>query len=459
MNPEFARNLWLQATPRRTLGLLVILAVVFAATALKTHDDLQGMLAAFFIIGVAVCLGCGAVWGSLAAGGSVLDEIRDRTWDFQRLSALTPWRMTWGKLAGAGALAGLGAGLGLLVAVAAVIINHGYLGQVAIGDGYFGLALTLAAGLAALVVLAPACAMGAALVGVRKARIEGRIATSGAVLVGLIAGLLLLNLLSSQLPQLRTAAGGGLQDLVSHDMLSFWGMTLSQAQFVAASLAVFAVWAVVGAWRLMRLELQMRNGPWVWVGFLVFAGLWRAGLAAPESGASGALLTAAAIIAVLAYAAAFVEPADPLRLRRFASEMRGLRLWRAADLAPAWVFALKLSLICGLIAALLPASSASDAPAPATIIAALSFLIRDLGVIAICRFGPRPGRGDLSAVVALALLYGVGAIVDLVIAGQGVALFSPLSPTSPVITLISGVVQASAAWTIAVRRIGAGARA
>ena len=43
-------------------------------------------------------------WGSHRAGDSVLDELRERTWDSQRMSALNPWSMTWGKLCGATAI-------------------------------------------------------------------------------------------------------------------------------------------------------------------------------------------------------------------------------------------------------------------------------------------------------------------------------------------------------------------
>ena len=47
-------------------------------------------------------------------------------------------------------------------------------------------------------------------------------------------------------------------------------------RFTSASVCVFAAWAMAGAWRLMRLELQLRNSPWVWVAFLFFAAVWRA---------------------------------------------------------------------------------------------------------------------------------------------------------------------------------------
>ncbi len=440
MNPEFQRNVWLEASPRRLVGLAVVLALVFGMVALSQFEDPSKILGLLGPAGLAVFVVCGIVWTARAAGGSVLDEVRGRTWDFQRLSALSPWAMTWGKLFGAGALAWLGALAGICVAA---VCTGAEKGAVA--------ALTMAAALAALGVFLQGCALGAALVGVRKARIEGRMASSGAVLLGLLGGVLLLTLLSHHLPQSGAGWLSGLSNLLQAPSVTFWGASLAGPQFVALSLACFAAWAVVGAWRLMRLELQMRNSPWLWVGFLLCAGAWRAGLAMAD-GPAGMTISAAVAWALLAYAAAFVEPADPIRLRRFAGAVARLRLLEAADLAPAAVFALKLTVLAAVAALALPDLGGLRPPA-GTALAALAFLSRDLGVIVFCRLGPRPGRADLTAVVSLALLYAVGAVVDHLLTPSGLALFSPFAEASPWVTFGSGLVQAIAAWVLAVRRI------
>jgi pimeloyl-ACP methyl ester carboxylesterase len=48
------------------------------------------------------------LWGTRLAANSILDEMADKTWDWQRLSILSPWTMTWGKLFGATAFAWYG---------------------------------------------------------------------------------------------------------------------------------------------------------------------------------------------------------------------------------------------------------------------------------------------------------------------------------------------------------------
>jgi hypothetical protein len=98
MNPEFQRNLWLEASPRRVAWAAVTLILIYVAAGLMARGSADGQLAALSGAGSVVFVVCGMIWGSRATGGSVLGEIADRTWDFQRLSALTPWSMTWGKL-------------------------------------------------------------------------------------------------------------------------------------------------------------------------------------------------------------------------------------------------------------------------------------------------------------------------------------------------------------------------
>ncbi len=98
MNPELRRNLWLELTPRRVTTMTVFLVLIFFASTLSgnllTPAGVAYDLYYFIVI----------VWGTWNAALSVVGEIRERTWDFQRLSALSAGEMTWGKLFGATAL-------------------------------------------------------------------------------------------------------------------------------------------------------------------------------------------------------------------------------------------------------------------------------------------------------------------------------------------------------------------
>jgi hypothetical protein len=457
VNPEFDRNLWLEAAPRRIVGLAVVLTLIYGGAVMLTNSaDPSATIAALGVAGAAVFAASGLAWAAWAAGGSILDEIRGRTWEFQRLSALTPWEMTWGKLFGAGALAWLSALTGLMAIAVANANLH--------GPGY---AVELVILLIGLAVFVQACAMGAALIGVRKARAENRTATGGAVVLGVFGGLILLSMFGASLPIGAMRGPGGVPlSLGDGPPVRWWGQLYPSLAFTSASVCVFAGWALTGAWRLMRLELQMRNSPWVWVGFLLFAAIWRAGLAPAAGGAGVQAMTAALVFIAAAYICAFVEPADAVKLRRFMATIRSGALLAAVDLAPAALFAVKLAGVAVIVYCLLPPPFTVVSPLPGALppglflptafgaLAALAFMVRDLGVITLFRFGPRAGRGDLTAVIALALLYWVGGLVGRVFLGEsGRALFSPLVTDAALISLISGAGQAVFAWVFALRRL------
>ena len=145
-----------------------------------------------------------------------------------------------------------------------------------------------------------------------------------------------------------------------------------------------------------------------------------------------------------------------VRLRQFGQSLGRSDLSRAMVLMPSTLAPVLLA--TGLvIAALLLGTphrfgSGPDGPQAAALMA---FVLRDLGVVTLFRFGPRSQRGDFGAVVALALLYIVGGVIGRAMGfGEGAAFFAPLSD-APWISLVSGLVQAAIAWTLAVRRIRA----
>jgi hypothetical protein len=456
MNPELQRNLWLEASPRRigwaaTAFLGVLAAVWLSSDGRSASEQLQALGGAGAFIFFAAAL----VWGVRLAGQSIGSEIGERTWDFQRLSALDPWAMTWGKLFGATALAWAVGGAGLLVATVAYAAQSGPAETLQ----FFISAVALA-------VLLQAAGLAAALVGVRKARVEGRIATLRSAAGGVFSVIFVLFAIGVA----SSVSGlffGGVRDFTpttDADAVRFWGAEIDRNLFVTGSLVAFAGWALVAAWRLMRLELQKQNGPLYWTAFLLFTAFWAAGqpnVNVETLGANGVEVdltaaarwaSAAAVFLIGAYAAAFAEPADRVRLRRFASG-------RALAQAPAVVPALALGAVAliSVIVSILGLSALPDTDDVTRLdvvlfVAAIGvFVLRDMAVIAYFRFGPRPKRGDFGAVLAILLLYGLGALIANAV-GDAVAVALP-SPEAPVVSLISGLVQAAVIGALALRRI------
>jgi hypothetical protein len=96
MNPEFQRNLWLNLSNGRLIMMPVVLGAIFFAASLFPSAGYEAVrhTAQFMYVVIVV------LWGTWLASRAVVGEIRDRTWDNQRMSSIPPWAMVWGKLFG-----------------------------------------------------------------------------------------------------------------------------------------------------------------------------------------------------------------------------------------------------------------------------------------------------------------------------------------------------------------------
>jgi hypothetical protein len=103
-NPEFIRNCRAQLRPAKLIGAAIIVALLSWVTAYSMEATAQGnpewakqytAMALSFLLAV---LGLG---GGLACGLSIYRERERNTFDFQRVTRLTPMELTLGKLFGA----------------------------------------------------------------------------------------------------------------------------------------------------------------------------------------------------------------------------------------------------------------------------------------------------------------------------------------------------------------------
>jgi hypothetical protein len=201
------------------------------------------------------------------------------------------------------------------------------------------------------------------------------------------------------------------------------GLTTSLFDAATISAAVFALWGVVGVHRLMRAELQERNGPGVWLAFLVFVMVWAAGFVPRELGLGAQesaftptrLLVAYAVAHTAIYVLLFSERKEAAvfrRLLRFRRLGERERLW---DEMPLWLVSLPVAAIAAALLLLQPTGEGSLLPdavvsgvsrVQKNVVASMGLLLlRDLGLVLALAFGPNPRRTEVTAAVYLALLY------------------------------------------------------
>jgi hypothetical protein len=419
MNPEFRRNLWLELTPRRVLLMTIVLALAFFAASLSGGTDYRpAWVAEMFYYFIVV------IWGSRNAALSVVGEIRDRTWDGQRLSSLSAAGMTWGKLFGSTIYNWFGGAICLAVIIVSEFVHQG-LFVAGLDIVYF----------VALGVISQAVALLASLVAVRRRQSHTRFGIFLYQTAGIIAAFAVFYLWKAADP-----AGSFITRKPASEFVEWWGQHVDARPFFLVTLALFTAWTLVGCYREMRVELKMRNGPLVWAAFLVFMGVYAAGFDAwlPRTVANSGwgavalrLALAGGTYGCLSYVMVLLEPKDRVLYRwlggelgkgRIGSFVLGLQGWMMSYLATLVLAAALFILLCR-------ADLLGDAALVAT---AFAFLTRDVGLFVLFQTFPGRRRGDFAAVAVLFALY---ALIPAILRGLGleeaVSFFLPL-PTSPI---------------------------
>lgn len=415
INPEFRRNLWLEITPYRLLGMPLVLAAVFYLSYVsddyqlgdKVRSTASGL---FFLLSL--------IWGTKLASESIMNEIRDHTWDGQRMSELTPWQLTWGKLFGSTVFTWYGAGICLLFQLLAS--NRG------MEATFKTLMVLVLAG-----ILSHAVSLQASLMAIQKERKFNKSQTAGILMFGIfVAG-----------PFFSMAYGK------EGATVSWYGLEVYYLDLLLATLLAYTCWAVTGLHHLIRLELQMKNHPWVWSAFVIFCmghigGFFqqtthgRPGISSQVlDSVSPPFLAAFFVATSLVYLLALAERKDPVALRTLAGLAAAEQWPRFFERAPRWIVTLLIAVLAGVA---VMATAAAGSPVSRLhivlfILSCIFLTIRDLGLMLFFNLAASPRRADMLLLLSLALLYGVfPAILAAMKAEQATALFWPRPDLAPV---------------------------
>jgi len=200
--------------------------------------------------------------------------------------------------------------------------------------------------------------------------------------------------------------------------ISWYGRELDAAWFAVASLVAFAAWSVVGLWRRMRVELQVRTWPAMWPLFVLFAGGWSAGFVA----GTPALVVLAGVILLAGYVPAVLEPLDPVRLRRLVAAVAARDVAATARFVPLWLVSHVIAAIAVAVAVGALMASPHEGPSPPFIfgladaaagglVAAWLFVSRDLLLLVLARLSNGGRRAFATWLLWMVLLYGVAPMI------------------------------------------------
>ncbi len=374
--PDLYRYLRSEANPTRLIAGFVTTNLI-CLSSLAAMSQVKDPWGSLFRTVMGLQLILLLTYGVLRTTTSILQERSNRTWDFQRLTPLTSFEITFGKLLGAPIFAYFL----FLVMMPWAVLATSYSTRtpwLALWQAY-RLPLSLVFLCLNLGLLFSAHSLG---------NRQGRSAISFVTVAALWTGL----------PILISVIFGGIHGSnhwLAKETLSFYGLSVSVQRFATLSSLIFGGWAFAGArWRIGEDLLEGRRF-WRFPAFLLFLAWYLFGI---EGGAGLFKQPQPRPIITLGYVTFFVYVAAFLWGERTDYWRRWLRLTSSRmNNTPVWVagYATLLA-VAGLLLLIGPRSR--------VLVLLPVFCGRDLLFLQWCRF-TRSQRAEMMAFIYLVLAY------------------------------------------------------
>lgn len=375
MNPEFQRNLYLEISTARLIGMPAFLLVIFSLTYLMDKNSLD-KVTANAAIGLYIALVL--FWGAKQTAENIFDEIRNNTWDIQKTSAMSPWSLTWGKLFGSTVYNWYG-GLLCLLVYSIATPKPEYTMQTWV---YF-----ISCGL-----LVQSLSLLVSLLSIRRKQAFN----SGLNYLFALAALFFI------VPVMLNI------DKYYDDALYWYQEEYNRSYFNANSLIIACIWTIIGIYRLLAEELRIRTLPWVWIAFVVFLCVYFTGFLISFSKYSeylqqnivmSSVSVSFAVCIVLSYLLLFINENSPMLLRQLWVYIRQERWLRVCQEMPCWIISVVLALPAMVILSFLyPMEKFGNIYFYPLVIYLL--MLRDIGILLYFSYAPNPKRA-----MGLTLLY------------------------------------------------------
>lgn len=387
LSPELHRHLWVRMTPGAMLAFPILSAlVIWIVTA---QDDMWPAN----LGGLAVVVFCVAVylWGCLEAASSFREEMRAKTWDFQRMSSIGPWPLAMGKLFGATSYCWyIGA---LMLAVFVYCCVHFNINSpdapssslpATVSELYLVVVFLVLAG-----VLGQMTAFRLAMDNMR-----GSGGATGAGLMGMFVSYAA----SEPARWVLSGTAGRFKYFGIKGQAEWWGMTFSLEHLYLFSCLLMLYFLIAAIYRQMRVELQFRNTPVVWGIFNLVMIAYVSGFVADMMddarecaamvGCVGFFLTA-----FFCYSMLLSHSYDLATYKRLTLAVRNGQWLRAAENTPRWIVSGALMLMAFVMTVLI-APADSDNPHMFTFMACIMlFMARDGLVLHAVTMRARDARG------------------------------------------------------------------
>jgi hypothetical protein len=403
INPEFARNITLEFSLQRLVIMPLVLILLSMLIIFNVHEETYHVLH-YSAMGVYVFITM--VWGLKSASEAVLDEYNDKTWDWQRMTVIGPWKLAWGKLFGSTIYQWYG---GLICMVIFFITSVDFTepgNEIELGIILIAGAITMHG----IMILYSLMLM-------RKGDGRAKIRSTRVFIIGL----LIISLCW------RPFTSGLMNSFGNRFDVSWYGIS-GKGDVSLISILFYGSWVIAGLYRCMRAELQYSDKPKYWAVFLATNIVFTFGYVAGTVGLGLAGKIAATLMIcfsemlIFVYILGITEPKDVVNFSLILENFRKKNYDPVLRNTPLWPVTFVLTVISGLFAVIFILLSLHEpsqefnwfdlnfqALGPLKIvmlfIAIICFMVRDFSILLLLNFSQRSRHADGAMVLYLAILY------------------------------------------------------
>lgn len=335
LNPELQRNIWENITLTKMIVMPVILGLIFLISESATNIGITALVL-FYIITVMV--------GAYVAGEEIPNEIQDKTWDWQRMSAMTPMQMTIGKLFGSTIYQWYGGA----ICIFTFLIVGIYLKMDFINIIQFVICMIL---------IATFFQSYAMLLGISTREMPIRLRRF--LIVGILLGLAILLVSIFTIIGVASYLDKKLDEELYRNNVKWFFLKLPILTSFLLSLLFLNFWSFVGLYKSFRTEMYYFNGPEFFTTFLIALPFYFSGYLfnLPEISFKAYLTLLFSGIAIFGYIAAIltalIDKMEIITFRRLFFHLELKNYTKVGYDIPLWLIALFVEIIASLLALLM----------------------------------------------------------------------------------------------------------
>jgi hypothetical protein len=422
LNPELQRYTWLEFSLQRVIVMPLVMGIIFYIAYQGKYPEEQVIATASFLFFLLIGL-----WGGNKAATAVIEEVNDNTWDFQRLSSVSPSSLALGKIFGSTLYCWYGGMFALTAYVFMATL------VMPVHDVFFNALLMVCSGL-----ICHSAALFSSIQAIQvKPSGRGKIQAIGAHIIGLgLASLFTSGIVSVLQYKYK---------LKITNTINWYGYDYIYNEFTAFFAVITLLWLIGGVYWQMRGQLRMRTGPWLWIAFTIYTMIVIAGFNVNPrfyKGLDSGLLVSFLVGVAFLYVMAFLEPWNGLVYKRLLDSWNAKNIKNFMHLFPRWIATLIITSLLLIVVVL----NYINVPNTFSIaIAIMCFIVRDIALLHYFKLHPESRRATSATLFYLLVLYVlIPVFLGAVGAADSVSLFFPVPIKGQiVVSILSASMQAA----------------